>query len=110
MSASDRESAEGVWSVPLPDGAEPPFEVFVNGVQQSAGADYSVQGRWLRFARPLTPRPSLSGWQKFVLSLGIGVYRDLRADVVDVQYTRDGRVTLATGLTALPPQEPLDRG
>ena len=43
--------AEG-WRVRLRD-AERPFRVFVNGVQQTEGSDYTVRGRDLVFSRPL---------------------------------------------------------
>lgn len=108
MSEPESATPGRVWSVALPEAAEPPYEVFVNSVQQASGSDYVVEGRWLRFGRPLTPKPDLTGWQKLVLSLGIGVYKDLRADVIDLQYSAGGRVRSASGLTVIPPQEPLD--
>ncbi|MDH3226796.1 MAG: hypothetical protein OEM67_06870 [Thermoleophilia bacterium] len=106
---SERENADAgpFWSVALPERAEPPFEVFVNSVQQAEGTDYVLEGRWLRFRRPLTVMPRLSSWQKLVLSLGIGVYKDLRADTIDLQYMVDGKVRSASGLTVIAPQEPL---
>jgi len=30
------------WSVKLPPGVRPPFEVYVNGVKQAAGDDYEL--------------------------------------------------------------------
>ena len=110
MSEAENAGAGRYWSVALPQRAEPPFEVFVNSVQQSEGRDFVVEGRWLRFSRPLTPKPSLTMWQKLTLSLGIGVYRDLRADVIDVHYVADGAVRSAGGLTVIPPQDPLEAG
>ncbi len=107
MSDLERPHPEGVWSVALPERSEPPFEVFVNSVQQAEGSDFVVEGRWLRFQKPLKAKIALTGWRKLVLSLGIGVYKDLHADVIDVQYTADGKVRSASGLTVIPPQEPL---
>jgi hypothetical protein len=107
MSKREDADSEPFWSVALPERANPPFEVFVNSVQQAEGTDYIVDGRWLRFRKPLTPMPRLGSWQKFVLSLGIGVYKDLRADTIDLHYMVDGKVRSASGLTVITPQEPL---
>ena len=41
------------WRVPLPAGAEPPIRVFVNGVRQEEGRDYTLIGDELHFDRPL---------------------------------------------------------
>jgi hypothetical protein len=98
-----------VWSVALPAGAEPPYMAFVNGVQQREGEDFTVDGRWLRFRSPLRVRPKLSSRQRIMLAIGIGVYADLTADVVDIQYRTGGEPGFATGLPVIPPQEPLER-
>jgi hypothetical protein len=106
--SSDAEARPGsLWSVALPDGAQPPFEVFVNSVPKREGVDFHVEGRWLRFTEPLTPKPRLGLWRTLTLSMGIGVYKDLKADVVDVRYHSEGRVRSATGLDVIPPQAPL---
>jgi len=92
-----------VWSVPLPEGAERPFTVYVNGEPRVEGEDFTVDGRWLRFTTPLRPRPKLGLGAKILLTIGIGVYGDLTADVVDLQYHRAGRPQLATELPVIPP-------
>jgi hypothetical protein len=94
-----------VWSVPLPQGAEPPYQVFVNGEPRTEGEDYTVEGRWLRFSRKLVAKPPLGMGRRVMLLLGIGVYGDLKADVVDVQYHSGGRAQLASGLPIIPPQD-----
>lgn len=94
------------WRVALPEGAAPPYRVFLNGVAQQPDRDYRIDGRWLCFDRPLTPKPPLGGWRKLVLSLGIGVYGDLTADVVDLQFTRGGTRASATNLPIIPPPDP----
>ena len=38
--------------VRLPRGAEPPIAVYVNGVQQTEGADYELRRGEVLFARP----------------------------------------------------------
>jgi hypothetical protein len=95
-----------IWSVPLPEGAEPPYQVFVNGEPRNEGDDYTVEGRWLRFTSRLVPRPKLGAGQRLMLLIGIGVYGDLKADVVDLQYHAGGTPRLASNLPIIPPQEP----
>lgn len=92
-----------VWNVALPAEAEPPFEVFVEGVQLTEGADFQVDGRWLRITRPLRaapPRLGLGG--RILLSIGIGVYKD-RVDTVDVRYRVGGEARHVSGLPVIPP-------
>jgi hypothetical protein len=95
-----------VWSVPLPQGAEPPYQVFVNGEPRSEGEDYTVEGRWLRFRSRLVPQPRLGAGRRLMLLIGIGVYGDLKGDVVDVGYRAGGTRHLASGLPIIPPQAP----
>ena len=85
------------WHVPLPGDAQEPFEVYVNGVLQESGRDYSVEGRVLRFERPLAREGKLGFFRWASMFLGIaGTYR--RNDTVDVVYDADGRRTVASGL------------
>jgi hypothetical protein len=93
------------WSVPLPEGAEPPFAVYVNGEPRTEPTDYVVEGRWLRFSAPLRPKQRLGVGRRVLLSIGSGVYGDLTADVVDVRFHRDGRREVATGLLVIPPPD-----
>jgi hypothetical protein len=39
--------------VRLPDGVSPPFQVFVNGVEQAEGTDFAIAGAWIVFAQVL---------------------------------------------------------
>jgi hypothetical protein len=93
------------WRVPLPRGVQPPFEVFVNGVPQQAGADYELapDGSALLFARELVQEGRLGFWRWFLGAWGIGTYR--RDDVVDVRYALDGRTLVAHGLRVEAPPE-----
>lgn len=92
--------------VPLPDGAEPPIRVFVNGVPQAEGRDYRIAGRELVFDRPLEKeRLSKGKWAAIFLGLW-GYYG--KNDQVDVHYRRGGRQMVETGLEILPPR-PEDR-
>jgi hypothetical protein len=83
----------------LPDGARPPFTVYVNGAEQHEGDDFAVEAGALRFARPLvTERRPESIFKKLVMSTaGIGFYR--KADTVDLHYTdAGGAAAVASGL------------
>ncbi|HET8672658.1 MAG TPA: hypothetical protein VFL87_03420 [Thermoleophilaceae bacterium] len=85
------------WLVKLPEDAQPPFRVFVNGVPQAEGADYTVQKGHLVFARPLAKEGRLGFWRWLLIFLSIaGTYR--RNDSVDVQYEVQGVTRVATGL------------
>jgi hypothetical protein len=93
-----------VWSVALPQGAEPPFQVWVNGEPRGEGTHYSVEGRWLRFRTPLTPKARAVGpGRRLMLLAGIGVYGDQKADIVDLRYHVGGQARHATGLPIIPP-------
>ena len=94
----------GGWRVPLPQGAQPPYRVFVNGVPQTEGTDYVVRSHELRFTRPLEKeRIGLGRWTAMFLGLW-GSYG--KNDSVDVQYRRRGRDAVATGLDIIPPDQP----
>ena len=95
--------SESRWRVPLPHGAERPFEVFVNGVRQTEGEDYELVGRELHFDMPLQKeRLGLGRWTAMFLGL-FGSYG--KNDSVDVQYTLGDRTTVATGLDIIPPND-----
>ena len=83
--------------VRLPPGAERPFGVFVNGVAQEEGRDFTVQGDALVFPRRLQKEGRLGYWRWLSMFLAIaGTYR--QNDSVDVQYTVGGRRRVATAL------------
>jgi hypothetical protein len=90
------------WRVPLPEGAEPPIEVFVNGVPQRPNVDYRLVENELVFRRPLEKeRLSKGKWAAIFFGLW-GYYG--KNDQVDVHYRKDGRQVVATGLEIVPPQ------
>jgi hypothetical protein len=93
------------WSVPLPEGAEGPFTVYLDGAPRHEGTDFTVEGRWLRFTEPLTSRKKVGRGGKLLLGIGIGVYKDLKSPPVDLQYFIDGRPQLANNLPVIPPTE-----
>jgi hypothetical protein len=82
--------------VKLPRGAEAPYRVFVNGVEQQEGEDYAVVDGELHFSRSLEKeRLGLGRWTAIFLGLW-GYYG--KNDQVDVQYQLGGRTAHATGL------------
>jgi hypothetical protein len=98
---SEGATLERVSRVELPPHVTAPFEVFLNGVPQSEGSDYRVEGRALVFARSLEREGKLGFWRWLSMFLGIaGTYR--RNDTVDVVYSVGGRRTVASGLPIEP--------
>jgi len=86
---------EGGSQVELPAGVQGAFDVFVGGVEQQAGVDYSVEGRTLVFHRQLAREGRLGFWRWFSIFLGIaGTYR--KNETVDVVYTVGGQRQVAT--------------
>lgn len=86
--------------VKLPAGAEPPFTVFVNGIEQTEGSDYQVRVGEIVFTRPIVKEKVGTGrWLAMYLGL-FGTYR--KNETVDVQYTRGGKVELASDVPIHP--------
>lgn len=86
--------------VKLPAGAEPPFTVFINGVEQSEGADYEIESGEVVFTRPIVKEKiGTSRWLAMYLGLW-GTYR--KNETVDVQFHRDGKVELVSDLPVVP--------
>lgn len=87
--------------VPLPPGVRAPFSVYVNGVRQRPGADYTVEEGTLVFGRSLAKEGRLGFWRWFLGAFGIGTYG--RNDVVDVAWEdAGGTPRLAHGLDVEP--------
>jgi len=90
--------------VDLPSYVPDDFEVFVNGVRQTRGADYEVLGRSLVFPRPIEQEGKLGFWRWAGMWLGvIGSYR--KHETVDIVYELDGKAQVATGLQPKPIQD-----
>ena len=88
--------ANQVRSVPLPAGAGPPIQVYVNGEEWTEGTDFSVDGAFLRFMRPLKAQPKLGFGRSVMLAMGIGVYGDLKGDKLDILYNAGDRTLSAS--------------
>jgi hypothetical protein len=104
MSDIDTDIPKGSYAagerVKLPAGAEPPFTVFINGIEQREGADYSVQDGEILFSRPIVKEKIGTGrWLAMYLGL-FGTYR--KDETIDLQFSRDGRVQLISDLAVIP--------
>ncbi len=88
----------------LPRGAEAPTRVFVNGVPQQEGADYTIEEDRLVFTRNLA-RERLGFWRWTAMFFSLfGSYG--RNDTVDVHFKLNGRDQVAAGLRIDPSDEP----
>jgi hypothetical protein len=84
-------------AVRIPRGAEPPFDVFVNGVQQARGSDYKVDGELLVFSKHLEKEGKLGFWRWLSMALSIAGFYG-KNDSVDVHYNLHGKRQVAVGL------------
>jgi hypothetical protein len=93
------ESVEAGRRVRLPSGAERPIQVFINGLQQREGADYSIHAREIVFSRPLMKeRVSRGRW--FAMTLGLfGSYG--KHETVDVHFRRGGQTQVISDAEVL---------
>jgi hypothetical protein len=82
--------------VRLPRGVREPYEVYLNGVPQKRGVDFSVREGALVFERELR-KDRISGWRWLLGAWGVGTYR--QNDSVDVRYeAADGSPRVAEAL------------
>jgi hypothetical protein len=85
--------------VKLPAGAEPPYTVFINGVEQSPET-YRIEGGEIAFDRPIVKEKVGTGrWLAMYLGL-FGTYR--KNETIDLQFTRGGKVELRSDLPVVP--------
>ena len=85
--------------VKLPAGAEPPFTVFINGVEQSLGADYNIEAGEIVFSRQIVKEKVGTGrWLAMYLGL-FGTYR--KNETIDLQFNRGGKTTLVDDLPVI---------
>lgn len=82
--------------VSLPEEAEQPIVVFVNGVAQTEGTDYLLRDNEILFTRDII-KETKSGKKKLVMLLGVvGFYN--KNETIDVQYQKAGKTELAGDL------------
>jgi hypothetical protein len=95
--------------VRLPRGAEGPIEVFVNGVRQREGQDYSLRDGEIVFRRSILKEEKVGIGRWLAMLIGLfGTYR--KHETVDVQFTRAGKVELASDLAPLPDADDAHHG
>jgi hypothetical protein len=86
--------------VKLPAGAEAPYAVFINGVDQREGTDYEVGDSEIVFSRQIIKEKVGTGrWLAMYLGL-FGTYR--KDETIDLQFHRGGKVELISDLPVLP--------
>jgi hypothetical protein len=104
MSDSSTEIPKGSYAagerVKIPAGAEPPFTVFVNGIEQSEGGDYGIEGDEIVFTRPIVKeKMTTSRWLAMYLGF-FGTYR--KDETIDLQFARNGKIELLSDLDVVP--------
>jgi len=94
--------------VKMPAGGGPPYTVYINGVRQTEGEDFAIEGRELVFSRPIVKEEiGTSRWLAMYLGLW-GTYR--KDEKVDLEFQRDGRTELAADLPVIPYPDAEGRG
>jgi hypothetical protein len=94
------ESIEAGRRIRLPSGAGRPIHVFINGMEQAEGADYSVHGRDILFSRPLV-KEKVSGGRWLAMTLGLfGSYG--KNESVDVHFRLAGKTQVISDAEILP--------
>jgi hypothetical protein len=100
MSESEAEIPKGSYAagrrVKLPSGAEAPYVVFINGVEQREGDDYTVAAGEIVFSRQIVKEKVGTGrWLAMYLGL-FGTYR--KNETIDLQFERNGKTELLSDL------------
>jgi len=81
--------------VRLPGRAEPPITIYVNGVAQTEGEDYLIEGADIVFTRPIVKEGKLGAIRWLSMLIGVvGSYR--KHETVDIEYRSGGQVKLAS--------------
>lgn len=100
MSGESTEIPKGSYAagrrLKLPAGAEAPYAVFVNGVEQREGVDYNLRAGEIVFTREIVKeRVGAGRWLAMYLGL-FGTYR--KNETIDLQFKRDGKTELHSDL------------
>ena len=104
MDETETEIPKGSYAagrrVKLPAGAEAPYAVFVNGVDQREGVDYRVSAGEIVFSRQIVKEKVGTGrWLAMYLGL-FGTYR--KNETIDLQFQRGGKTELVSDLAVQP--------
>lgn len=93
-------SYEAGYRVRLPNGAERPISVFINGIEQTELTDYKVIDREVVFARPIVKeRVGKGRWLAMWLGL-FGSYA--KNETVDLHFRHGGRSRVVSDAKVLP--------
>jgi hypothetical protein len=100
MAEANTEIPKGSYAagrrVKLPAGAEAPYGVFVNGVEQREGPDYEVRADAIVFSRQIVKEKVGTGrWLAMYLGL-FGTYR--KNETIDLQFRRNGKTELISDM------------
>jgi len=91
--------------VAIPDEAELPVRIYINGVLQHEGYDYFIRDRLVLFTRPIVKEGKLSKGRWLAMWLGLfGSYK--KNEVVDIEYMDGETVRLATDVPLLDDNRP----
>src|ERR1700730_10539772 len=94
--------------VRLPRDVRDPYQVYINGVRQQLGVDFSVREGALVFQKDLR-KDRISGWRWLLGAWGVGTYR--QNDSVDVRYeAADGSPRVAEALEIEPGETAFSHG
>jgi hypothetical protein len=100
MSETETEIPKGSYAagrrLKLPAGAEAPYTVFINGVEQREGVDYNLRAGEIVFTREIVKEKVGAGrWLAMYLGL-FGTYR--KNETIDLQFRRKGKTELLSDL------------
>jgi hypothetical protein len=100
MTETETEIPKGSYAagrrLKLPAGAEAPYTLFVNGVEQREGVDYHLRAGEIVFTREIVKEKVGTGrWLAMYLGL-FGTYR--KNETIDLQFGRGGKVELLSDL------------
>ncbi|HVQ58046.1 MAG TPA: hypothetical protein VMS60_03975 [Solirubrobacterales bacterium] len=104
MAETEAEIPKGSYAagrrVKLPGGAEAPYVVFINGVEQREGSDYEVRAGEIVFTRQIVKEQVGKGrWLAMYLGL-FGTYR--KDETIDLQFQRGDKTELVSDLPVQP--------
>ena len=95
--STDLEGVEVGRRVHLPRGAAPPIRVYINGIEQTEGSDYTLDDEGVLFEQPIIKEGKLGGLRWLSMAIGLfGSYR--KNETVDVSYSLSGKVHHVTDM------------
>lgn len=101
MTQSEHDIPKGSYAagrrLKLPRGAEAPYTVFVNGVQQTEDVDWELRAGEIVFTREIVKEKVGTGrWLAMYLGL-FGTYR--KNETIDLQFHRGGKIELLSDIS-----------